>query len=200
MTVCGVILAAGRSTRLGRPKQLLQLDGEPIIRITTRNAIASNLDEVVVVVGAEAEQVASAIGDQGQRVVLNPDFALGQSTSLRAGLAALSPETEAVLFLLGDQPEVGPEVIDALIDAHRAEGVTIAQATYGGVPANPVLFARAIFPELAEVTGDEGARSVMKRHANEIVRVDVSDGPPPGDVDTDEDYLALKERWSSIQR
>lgn len=200
MTVSGVILAAGRSTRLGRPKQLLLLDGEPIIRITTRHAIASRLDEVLVVVGAEAERVSSAIGNQGQRIVVNPEFALGQSTSLRAGLAALSPDSEAVVFLLGDQPEVGSQVIDALIAAFRDQGASIVQAAYGGVPANPVLFARAIFAELAEVTGDEGARSVMKRRAREIMRVDVSDGSPPGDVDTDEDYMALQERWRSAAR
>ena len=199
MTVSGVILAAGRSTRLGRPKQLLLLDGQPIIRITTRNAINSRLGEVLVVVGAEAERVVSAIGELGQQIVVNSDFALGQSTSLRAGLDAISPDAEAVVFLLGDQPEVSPEVIDALISAFQDAGALIAQATYGGVPANPVLFARVIFAELADVTGDEGARSVMKRHAGEIARVNVSDGPPPGDVDTDEDYVALQARWRSIR-
>src|SRR5215213_4333187 len=99
MAVSGVILAAGRSTRLGRPKQLLLLGGEPIIRITTRNALASRLDEVILVVGAEADAVSSAVGELGQRTVMNPNFALGQSTSLLAGLAAVSPASDAVIFL-----------------------------------------------------------------------------------------------------
>lgn len=195
MTISGVILAAGRSTRLGRPKQLLLLDGDPIIRIATRNALESRLDEVVLVVGAESERVAAAVGELGQRTVVNPDFALGQSTSMHVGLCEIAEDAEAVVFLLGDQPEVGPDVIDTLITSFRERNAVIARATYGGFPANPVLFARAIFPELVKVSGDEGARSIIRAHANEVILVPVSDGPPPGDVDTEEDYLTLKFRW-----
>jgi molybdenum cofactor cytidylyltransferase len=196
MIVGGVVLAAGGSARLGRPKQLLELDGEPIIRIVVRNAVESQLGEVVLVTGAQAEEVAAAAGDQGHRTVFNTDFAAGQSTSLRVGLEAVSPDSDAVMFLLGDQPEVGPRVIDVLIDAFRRTGASIVQPVYGSTPANPVLFARLLFPQLSRLTGDVGARSIVRSRGADVMRVQVSDGPPPGDVDTEEDYRALIARWT----
>lgn len=196
MGVSGVILAAGGSIRLGRPKQLLILDGEPIVRIVVRHALASRLAEVILVLGSDLDEVALAVGALGQRNVYNPAFAKGQSTSMRAGLSAVSPKSDAVLFLLGDQPEVGTNVIDALVGSFEQTGSTIVQPVYGGTPANPVLIARTLFSELEQVTGDLGARSVVKRHAASVLRVPVSDGSPPGDVDTDEDYAALVERWA----
>jgi molybdenum cofactor cytidylyltransferase len=189
--ISGVILAAGRSSRLGRPKQLLDLFGEPLLRRVVHNAVASELNEVVLVLGHQAAEIQTAVGEWGQRVVVNPDYADGQSTSLRVGLGAIDPLSEAVVFLLGDQPQVGPEIIDALIARFRGSGAPIVMPTYGGMPANPVLFASELFPELAVVTGDEGARAVVKRNSARVVRVAVSDGAPPRDVDTDDDYQAL---------
>jgi molybdenum cofactor cytidylyltransferase len=189
--ISGVILAAGQSSRLGRPKQLLNLSGEPLLRRVLRNAVASELAEVVLVLGHQAEEIASAVGELGQRVVVNPDYAEGQSTSVRVGLGAIDPSAGAVVFLLGDQPQVGPQIIDSLIDRFRETGASIVMPSYGGVPANPVLFAAEIFPELAAITGDEGARSVVLRNRNRVSAVPVGDGMPPSDVDTEEDYLAL---------
>jgi molybdenum cofactor cytidylyltransferase len=189
--ISGVILAAGRSSRLGRPKQLLDLFGEPLLRHVVKNAVASELDEVVLVLGHQAAEIQSAVGEWGQRVVVNPDYAEGQSTSLHVGLGAIDPLREAVVFLLGDQPQVRPEIIDALLAEFRSTGAPIVMPTYGGIPANPVLFAADLFPELADVTGDEGARAIVKRHSERVARVTVSDGAPPRDVDTDDDYQAL---------
>jgi molybdenum cofactor cytidylyltransferase len=197
--VSGVILAAGRSSRLGRPKQLLDLGGEPLLRHVVRHAVSSNLDEVVLVLGHEAERIAPAVGELGQRVVVNPDYLAGQSTSVRAGLAAIDPRSKAVLFLLGDQPQVGPEIIDAVIAAFRESGARIVMPTYGGIPANPVLFAAALFSKLAEVTGDEGARPIIKHHHGTVVHVAVSDGPPPQDIDTEADYRALVEATKHVE-
>jgi molybdenum cofactor cytidylyltransferase len=115
---------------------------------------------------------------------------------LRAGLAAVNPESEAVLFLLGDQPEVDADVIDALIDAFERTRAPIVQPVYGGAPANPILFSRALFPELDRVIGDAGARSIIRQRVNDVMRVEVGGDAPPGDVDTDEDYQALVERWA----
>ena len=201
MSVSGVILAAGASSRLGRPKQLLELDGEPILRIVVRSALASRLEEVILVLGAHAEEIAGAMGDLGQRVVENPDFREGQSTSLRIGLSAVASRADAVLFLLGDQPEVDPAVIDRVIEAFERTSRPIVQPVYGTTPGNPVLFARAVFPELLCVAGDQGARSLIRGRLEGVERVTVSDGRPPSDVDTDEDYQALLQRWKRrIQR
>lgn len=197
MGVSGIILAAGSSSRLGRPKQLLTLDDDPIVRVVVRNAVSSKLAEVVLVTGSESDAIAAAVGDLGQRTVDNPDFRSGQSTSLKAGLQAISPEAEAVLFLLGDQPEVGPDVINALVDAFEQRRAAIVQPVYGATPSNPVLFSRALFPDLLLIDGDQGARAIVKRHADMVLRVAVSDGPAPGDVDTEEEYQALVQRWEA---
>ena len=189
--VSGVILAAGQSSRLGRPKQVLDVFGEPLLRHVVRHAVASRLDEVVLVLGHEADRIAPAVGDWGQRTVVNPDYAEGQSTSVHVGLAAIDPRAEAVLFLLGDQPRVDPRIIDAVIARFRETRAPIVMPTYGGIPANPVLFAAKLFPDLARVTGDEGARSIVKSHRDLVAHVAVSDDLVPQDVDTESDYRGL---------
>lgn len=192
--IVGVILAAGRSARLGRPKQLLPLDGPPLLTHVLRHAAASTLDEVVLVLGHEAAAIAAAVGDWGQRIVVNPDFASGQSSSVRAGLAALDPATEAVLFLLGDQPGVGPEIIDALVAAYRDSGAKIVVPVYGEIAGNPVLFDRSHFPELAELTGDQGARDIIRAGPPGLLRLPMT-VPPPADVDTEDDYAVIVAAW-----
>lgn len=194
--ISGVILAAGQSRRLGEPKQLLELGGEPVLRHVVRNATGSGLDQVVLVLGFRAAEIIDAVGDWGQNVVINPDYAIGQSSSLRLGLSVVDPEAEAVLFLLGDQPQVTAEVIDSIIDAFRKGRGRIAMPSYRGSPSNPVLFGREFYPELARVTGDEGARSVVEAHQDEIFMVEVG-ADPPLDVDTEEDFERLREIWSA---
>lgn len=189
--ISGVILAAGSSSRLGRPKQLLDIFGEPLLRHVVRNAVASRLSEVVLVLGHESIKIAAAVGDLRQRVVVNSDYREGQSTSLRVGLSAVDPSASAVIFLLGDQPQVTPDIIDTLISRYDQTHSPIVMPTYGGTPANPVLFGADLFAELATVSGDEGARAVIKRHRSEVTHVPVSLSNPPQDVDTEDDYAAL---------
>ena len=196
-SVSGVILAAGRSARLGRPKQLLPLGGEPLLAHVLRNAGASTLAEVVLVLGHEAEAVSAAVGEWGQRTVVNPDYGLGQSTSVRAGLGAVGEGVGAVLFLLGDQPGVGPGVIDAVIARYGETGGPVVAARYGGVLGNPVLFDRAVFPEIDQLAGDEGARVVVRARPERVVAADVAGDQPPADVDTEEDYAALLAEWGA---
>lgn len=194
--ISGVILAAGRSSRLGRPKQLLPLGGRPLLAHTIQHAIASNLDEVVLVLGHEAIRIGDAVGAWGQRLVINPDYASGQSSSLKVGLGALDPTTEAVLFLLGDQPQVTTETIDALLHAFRETGGPIVAAEYDGMIGNPVLFGRELFPDLARLSGDEGARALVRASSASVVRIPVGNGEPPRDVDTEADYAALLANWT----
>ena len=135
--IAGIVLAAGRSSRLGRPKQLLPVHGEPLIRHTLRRVLASSLDQVILVVGHEADEVRDAVADLPVECVVNPDAAAGQSTSVRAGLAALSPEVEAAVFILGDQPGIDPTVIDALIAAWRTSGVPGRRPSLRGPDGQP---------------------------------------------------------------
>ncbi|MBA2753854.1 MAG: nucleotidyltransferase family protein [Chloroflexia bacterium] len=192
----GIVLAAGRSTRMGAPKPLLPLRGEPLLRHVLRAAIASRLDEVLVVVGFEADRVVAAVGDTGHQVIVNPDYLDGQASSLRAGVAAISPRSGAVLVLLGDQPEVSTAVIDAVIAVHVGAGAAIVRPSYRGVPGHPVLFERCLVPELLTLSGDTGARDVLRRRAGEVRHVEVDTDLPP-DVDTPEAFAALVARWSS---
>lgn len=196
--IAGIVLAAGRSSRLGRPKQLLPLDGEPLIRQTIRRILASSLDELMVVVGHEAEAVTTALSDLPVRIVFNPNAARGQSTSVLAGLDALSANVEAALVLLGDQPGIDPVVIDTLIAAWRESKAPIVAPRYIGGIGNPVLFDRRIFPELATLQGDAGARAVVRAHheAGDLLLVPI-DAPAPPDIDTEEDYAALLATFAS---
>jgi molybdenum cofactor cytidylyltransferase len=192
--ISGVILAAGQSKRLGRPKQLLELDGEPVLRHTVRNATSSGLDQVVLVLGYQAIEILSAIGDFDQSIAVNPDFASGQSSSLRVGLGAVDPNAEAVLFLLGDQPQVSAALINLVLASYRRGDGQIVMPSYRGTPSNPVLFAREYFPELAAIAGDQGARTVVRAHRSEVFHVDV-EAEPPLDIDTDEDFERLLRIW-----
>lgn len=174
---------------------MLSVGGEPLIRRTVRQVLASSLDETILVVGELAEEITQAVAGLPVHIVRNPDAALGQSTSLRAGLAALSPDVEAAVFILGDQPEIEPRVIDALIEVWRAGHHPAVVPRYAGGVSNPVLFDRRLFPELAAIEGDVGARAVVLAHraAGDLEVVPVDD-QAPADVDTEGDYRALLDR------
>lgn len=190
-----VILAGGTSSRLGRPKQLLELGGEPLLRHTVRRAMASSATEVVLVLGSRAEEIGAAVGELGQRTVINSDFASGQSTSMVAGVAALGADADAAILMLGDQPTVTPALLDRLIATFAETGAAIVQPRYQGRPGNPVLFRRDQFPDLLAVTGDLGAREIIQRRKGDVVWVEL-DEPAPPDVDSDEDYEHLKSIWT----
>jgi molybdenum cofactor cytidylyltransferase len=190
--IAGVVLAAGRSSRLGRPKQLLPLAGDPLLRHTLRAVLNSALDDVLVVIGHQAQAVHETIADLPVRIIVNPDYAHGQSTSIRAGLDALTPETQAAMFLLGDQPGIEPSVIDALIQTRRETGSPIAAPHYRDGIGNPVLFDRHVFPELLTIEGDRGAQAIVRAYQRQgqlqLVHINL---PAPPDVDTEADYLAM---------
>lgn len=189
--VAGIVLAAGAASRMGQPKQLLDWGGAPLVRVVALAALAAGLNELLVVTGRASEQVEQALADLSARCVYNAEYAQGQGTSLRAGVAALSPQTDAALILLGDQPFVTPATIAAIVAAWRSDGPPIVAPRYRGVRGNPVLFARPLFPELLAVTGDQGARAILAARAGSIQYVDFDDDRPLADIDTIEEYQRL---------
>lgn len=189
--IAGVVLAAGASSRLGRPKQLLPFRGRPLLEATLARVAAARLDEVVVVLGGSAAEILAQVKLHGARPVVNPDYRAGQSTSLRAGLAAVEDRAEAVVFILGDQPLQSARVIDALIETYRQTGAPIVVPNYGGARGNPVLFARATYPLLRGLTGDQGARPLLRARADLVREVPVDEPAPPADIDTWDDYRAV---------
>lgn len=192
--IAAVLLAAGQSSRMGQHKLLLPLLGKPLLLHAVESALASTVDETVVVVGYRAEAVREALAGQPVRIVQNPEYAQGQSTSLRAGIAALAPNTQAALILLGDQPLLTAEMLNTLIAAWRRTASPIVAPVFGGQRGNPVLFSRALFPELLEVRGDQGGREVVQRHAGEMALVQMADPSAALDVDTWQEYQALLTR------
>lgn len=187
--VAAVILAAGAGQRFGGLKQLALWRGQPLLAHVIQAVLASQVYEVVVVVGYEAERVAAFIQVlwPGLRIVINPYWSQGQSTSVQAGLQALHPESAAALFVLADQPRLSTEVINALIQCRRETLAPIVVPTYGGQRGNPVLFDRALFPELMAVTGDVGGRGLIHKYADQVAWLPFAAEAAPGDVDKPED-------------
>lgn len=182
----GIVLAAGAAQRMGQPKQLLEWQGEPLVRRQARIALEAGLDPVIVVTGAYAEQVSGAVTGLKLRVVNNPGWTGGQSASVRAGLAVLGEDPGAAVFLLADQPFVEPEVIRRLVAEHARTLAAVVAPQVGGRRANPVLFDRRTFADLAALEGDAGGRQVMGKWGVHLV--DWPDARLLVDVDNLEDY------------
>nr|MDP9344044.1 nucleotidyltransferase family protein [Actinomycetota bacterium] len=154
-------------------------------------ALAGGVDEVVVVLGHDADRVREALRlPDRARAVVNPRFEAGQSSSLQAGLEATAPDSEAAVILLADQPGVSPDTIRAVLDAFRQKGARIVRASHGSRPAHPVLLSRDTWGKVAALEGDVGAREVIAAHPDWVLDVDAAGVAPP-DVDTPEDYERL---------
>lgn len=189
--VSGLVLAAGASTRLGQPKQLLPFGSTTLLgAVVSGVTAAAALDEVVVVIGGAAGEVRRRVDFGGARVVENPEFADGCASSYRTGIAALDARAEAVAVLLGDQPGVDREVIDTLVGEWRRTRDRIMLASYRGREGHPLLFARALFAELVALRGDKAAWKIVDAHRDWIRPVPV-DRPHPRDVNTRQEYAAL---------
>ena len=189
-SVGAVILAAGSSRRLGRPKQLLTLDGKPLLQHVIDAAAAAGAAEIIVVLGHESRRVAESITmPSNGRVVINPAHATGQASSLRTGIMALGAAVRRAVVLLGDQPRVDAHVIRAVGVANGA----ICRASYRGVPGHPVAFDRELWGDLTAIDGDRGARDLIAARPEPVTAIDV-DAEPPGDVDTDDDAVRIGAR------
>ena len=216
--VAGIILAAGASERLGQPKQLLDWRGQPFIRLVAQTALSADLFPIIVVTGSRAEEVEAAIRDLPVTIIRNRDWLSGQSSSIRAGLSALpllsfppsgtardtSPKSfgfgggregaGAAIFLLADQPQVTPSVLQALVERHSLDLSLIVSPQVQGQRTNPVLFDRVTFPDLLALTGDVGGRGIFSKHP--VTTLPWHDESLLLDVDTPEDYKKL-EGWAS---
>ena len=191
--VAGILLAAGASVRFGSepPKQLARLAGEPLVRRVARQALASGLDELIVVVGHAARSVREAVDGLTLTVVDNPDWRCGQSTSVVAGLRSVPADCVAAAFLVADQPFLGAAVLDPLLAAFTASGGPIVVPTLRRRRSAPVIFARSLFPELLALQGDVGGRQLFPRHADEIIEVEFTTERAFEDIDTREDLIRL---------
>lgn len=182
-----VILAAGGSSRFGSPKQLAPWGNKTFIEQAVETALASQARPVIVVLGAEMERCQPLLANYPVQVVPNPNWAEGQSTSMRAGLAALPANISSALFLLVDLPALTPATIDALIERHRRTLAPLAWPEFEGKRGNPVLFDRRLFPDLAQIGGDTGGRPILLAYQDQAERVAVDNEGILLDVDRPED-------------
>jgi len=191
--IAAVILAAGGSTRFGRPKQLLAWNNRPLIAQAADVAWSAGLDPVIVVVGAYADTVIPALANRPVRIVRNYRWQEGMSSSLHVGIAALPPDVDAAIFMPIDQPLITPQLLQMYM--HRRQetgtGILVPQTSEGQV-GTPVLFAKRYFEELACLSGDVGGRSLFAKHGDDIAYLPISDSAWMTDVDTPETYEQLQ--------
>jgi molybdenum cofactor cytidylyltransferase len=192
--IAGVILAAGRSTRMGGPNKLLaEIRGRPLVRIAVEEALASHAHPVIVVTGHQQDKVQAALTGLDIKLVHNPDFAEGLSTSVKAGLAAVPADSDGAIVCLGDMPQVTGPLIDKLLAAFDPErGALVVIPTIEGKRGNPVVWARRFFPELAMLEGDIGARNLISRYAEAVAEVPLTGNAALVDVDTPEALSRVK--------
>ena len=186
----GIILAAGASTRMGRPKPLLLWRGEPFVRQVARTALAVDLSPVIVIVGESAAEVQAAVSDLPVQVIYNAEWGAGQSTSIKAGLGALPANVGSAIFLLADQPHIPIELVTTLTGMHAQTLAPIVAPLIDDRRGNPVLFDRVTFDDLQSLSGDVGGRAVFSKY--QVTYVPWHDARVLLDVDTPEDYQRLK--------
>lgn len=221
-TVAAIILAAGTSSRMGagRHKLLLPLGGRPVLLHVIETVLASQARPIIIVVGHQAPQVRTVLEAYTHapdiQVVENADYLHGMSTSLRTGIRTLlsyhtntgnitpvnaSPVRPiAALVVLGDQPLISSELLDRLIATYMTGEKKIVAPRYEGRRGNPVLFDASFFPELMEVSGDEGGRSVIQRHSQNVSTIEVDDIKASYDVDTWDTYQQVAREWEQGQQ
>ena len=187
-SVAGLVLAAGGSSRLGQPKQLLPYQGTTLLGRVLDNARACGFDQLLVVLGGSAGEVRAKVDLRGARVVENRDYEEGCSSSIAAALPAVDPRADVLVLMLGDQPEVTPTAVRTLLA--RRHGAPLAVSRYQDGIGHPFAFGRAVFDQLAELHGDKGIWKLLDQRAAEVAEVR-QHGCVPRDVDTWDDYEAV---------
>jgi molybdenum cofactor cytidylyltransferase len=197
--IAAVVLAAGRSTRMGAINKLIaEIGGKPLVRIAAEQALASRAKPVIVVTGHERERVEAALAGLPVRFVNNPDYAEGLGTSLKAGIAAVPADADGAIVCLGDMPQVDSELINRLIAAFDPErGALVVVPTFDGWRGNPVVWSRRFFHDLMSIAGDIGARYLIGSYAEAVVEVPVAGEAALTDVDTPESLSAVKAELES---
>ena len=190
--VAGIVLAAGTSTRMGRNKLFMELEGETLVRRTVGRVAQAGVDPLIVVLGHEADRVREALAGVPFQPVVNPEYERGVNSSLRAGIHAASETgARAAIVVLADMPFVTTEMIATLVDTYRRGDAPLVISDYGGVNAPPMLYDRSLFPELAASEGQGCGKHVVKRHRHEAA---AASWPVEAltDLDAPDDYERVK--------
>ena len=178
---------------MGTPKQLLRIGSETILERTLKNVRASNVSEIILVLGHAADDVQKAVATEGLNVIINPDYQQGMGTSLRSGLAAVSAGATAALIVLADQPGVSSETLNRLIEGHQEHKPQVIIPMYQGFRGNPVLLDRSVFAEAQTLKGDVGCRAIFGDHIESIFKLPVDDPGILLDIDSRDDLYGSDE-------
>lgn len=184
-----VILAAGGSKRMGSPKQFLTYKGHSLLHHVVEVAIKSDVTLTYVVAGAEVSRMQTELGNLPIRIVENPHWHEGLSSSIRAGISALPDTFSAAVLMLCDQPKVTTKLLNTIIMSYQLTGKLIVACEYEEILGVPALFDRSLFPELLKLKGDQGAKGIITRYADAAVQIPFPEGAI--DIDTPFDYEAL---------
>lgn len=177
---------------MGQPKQLLEVGGRPLLETVVAAACDARLDDVVVVLGAHAEEIEASVEFGRARVVVNPEHEHGMSTSLRMGIASLAPEVSRALVILGDQPDVNAALLNRLLDLQEASGLPAAALSFQGLLHPPIVLTREWWAGLDALEGDVGLRAVVRAHPELVAALPAEQpGGHPVDIDTPEDFVQL---------
>ena len=197
LAVSAILIAAGESTRMGRPKPLLTWHGLPLVQYQTASLIEAGVSEVVVVLGHEHDTVVPHVKGPGVRYVLNPLYPEGKTTSIKAGLRALGPTTEAILLLAVDQPRPSG-IVATIIDAHRRAKALITSPIHLGCGGHPLMFSPELKAELERITEErQGVREVFLAHKREVSEVEIDDPIVRLDLNSPEEYDEAREKYGA---
>jgi molybdenum cofactor cytidylyltransferase len=193
--ISAILLAAGESKRMGRPKQLLEWRGKTLLQHSVESLINSAADEIILVLGHEADRIRQTLPALPIKIVINTDYARGMASSLGQGLLAMEPGSEAFLILLADQPGIGPEIINTLIRAFRQADPKpgIVRPVCRGLRGHPVLIGARYLQEALQLRGDVGARQLLMNHPEDVLEIDVKEDAVLNDIDTPEEYQRYTE-------
>jgi molybdenum cofactor cytidylyltransferase len=193
--VAALLLAAGKSSRMGANKMLAEIDGRPMVARTAQRLLSSHARPIIAVLGNGAEAVDAALGKLPVDRVRNPNYADGLSTSLKCGLAALPADVDGMIVCLGDMPLIAGRDLDRLIAAFNPlEGRAIIVPTRRGQRGNPILWSRQFFAEMTALSGDQGARRLIQEHADLVAEVEMDTDSVLTDIDTPEALAQLRAR------
>jgi molybdenum cofactor cytidylyltransferase len=194
--ISAILLAAGESKRMGRPKQLLEWQGKTLLQHVLESLINSDADEIILVLGHEADRIRESLPALPIKIVINPDYKQGMASSLQQGLLAMDPRSEAFLVLLADQPGIGPEIMNHMIrefqQANPKRG--IVRPVYQGLRGHPVLIGVRYLQEALQLQGDVGARQILMNHPADILEIEVDQDVVLKDIDTPEEYQKYMKR------
>lgn len=192
--ISGILLAAGESKRMGKPKLLLNLGESNIINTTIENLLKSEIFELIIVLGHEAQNIECSSSSQDKRIkfVTNKNYRKGMSTSIKCGVLIASKGSEAFLIALGDQPLISPKIINRLMEKYQSSGAGIVTVIHQCLRGHPVIISKKYLQEILALNGDIGARDLLKQHLDDTTSINIESSEEFFDIDRIQDYEELK--------